>query len=60
VPRRGTVKTSPSLRRMSMARSTVSRLGTVVLDLEFHLQIDLIGHVRDEPQVLSLDRDIIV
>ena len=30
-------------------------LGAVVVDLEFHLQIDLGRHVRDKSQVLPLD-----
>ena len=33
--------------------------GAVVLELEFHFQVDLIGDVRDEPHVLPLDHDII-
>jgi len=35
------------------------KLGAVILDFEFHLQMDLIGDVRDEPEVLPLDHDII-
>ncbi len=33
--------------------------GAVVLDLELHLQIDVIGDVRNKPHVLLLDHDII-
>jgi hypothetical protein len=35
-------------------------LSAVILDLEFHFQMDLIGDVRDEPEVVPLDHDIIV
>jgi hypothetical protein len=35
------------------------KLGTVIFDLEFDFQMDLIGNVRDEPQVFPLDYDIV-
>jgi hypothetical protein len=36
------------------------KLGAVILDLEFHFQLDLIGDMRDEPQVPTFDDDIVV
>jgi hypothetical protein len=35
------------------------KLGGVIFDLEFDFQLDLIGNVRNEPQVVPLDHDIV-
>jgi hypothetical protein len=36
------------------------KFGAVILDLKFHFQMDLIGDVRDEPEVPTFDHDIVV